>query len=216
MLTAKITYRGTGIQLQGSPNDLEVLYETIHRVCDGVQTPQWDAQFQELMNFAYEVRKGFNGVRLRIQRKPEPGILGFRYYLPYMIVVTNVLRFAAARTATSRAEQRELLHLEVIIKQAILQYNPTDEALAELVGQGLAVETRYVSLLTEKLTVTYLAGRADKFRFSGLAYELRDYFTATSKTHKTLEKEINTVLRQKKCSLTDLSYEHSWPDKIIW
>lgn len=216
MLAAKVTYRGTGVQLQGTPEELNSLYETIHRLSDGVSQPQWDPQLQELMNFAYEVRQGFQGARLRGQRKPEPGIMGFRYYLPYMAVVSNILRFAAARVATTRTEQNQLQHLETIIRQAILAHAPEAEALAELVGQGLLVETRYVGILTEKLTLIYVKSRPDKFRFEGLAYQLRDYFNPASRDYKAVEREVITVLLQRKCPITNLGYEGQWPAKITW
>ncbi|MBG8555100.1 DUF6904 family protein [Hymenobacter guriensis] len=216
MIAAKVTYRGTGIQLQGSPEELEMLYSTVHRLSFGVSTLQWDPLLQELMSFAYEVRKGFCGARLRIQRSPEPVIMGFRYYLPYIIVVSNVLRFAAGRVTTTRADQGQLQHLETILRQAILKHNPAADALAALVGQGLLVETRYVGVLTEKLTLVYVKSRPDKYRFGRLASDLQAYFNPASNQYKAVEQHVKAALDEQGGYISDLTYENYWPEKIIW
>lgn len=60
MLQAYPTKKGTGIEIYGTRDDLEILYETVHKMpttLDEYNKFQ-KAQFQLLMNFAYEIRKG--------------------------------------------------------------------------------------------------------------------------------------------------------------
>lgn len=66
MLQGYPTKNGTGISIFGDYGDLKSLYAAVHEIAGSLDenNSRTKAQYQLLMNFAYEIRKAYSGQRL--------------------------------------------------------------------------------------------------------------------------------------------------------
>ncbi|WP_432327994.1 DUF6904 family protein [Mucilaginibacter sp. P25] len=66
MLQAYPTKNGTGVSIFGDYGDLKSLYEVVHGIAVSINAdiPTQKGQNQLLMNFAYEIRKAYQGQQL--------------------------------------------------------------------------------------------------------------------------------------------------------
>lgn len=107
MLHSYPTKNGTGISIFGDFGDLKNLYETVHEIAHTLDEDNLNlkGQHQLLMNFAYEIRKGYSGQRLtdkvKFNDEHELQYFGFQIVWPDMLIFIATLRHNAGYIQTN-------------------------------------------------------------------------------------------------------------------
>jgi hypothetical protein len=221
MLLGDTTRRGTGILLMGDYIDLQQLYRTVHRFADYYDKTGTQPQNNVLLNFAYEVRKAFSGAREKMPMTHEGSdgyYFAFRYTWPQMLVVSNLLRQAAAWHPTNSMDQAQLYMLEACIKVSLGRYDADGAAkLKPFVGQDLYIHGPLLELLVQSIYLRYVGAPATKARFRTLPQLLLSYFDQGGQAYRGVEAESAAAAALQKCEPADLAIPDSaFPAKVTW
>lgn len=222
MLQAFPTKNGTGISIFGDYGDLKMLYQTIHHfsaTLDENRNPQ-KAQYQLLMNFAYEVRKACSGQRLVDKFSyagddVEHSFYGFQLVWTDIIIFINSLRLNAGYARSERLHQAALYLLEHLVEKALVDYDAEGAGkIKPLLEGGINVADEHAFMIYQAVHIKYVSGRPGKKRFRNLPNLLASHFSSGSPEYQNLITSLQQSARQQNCAVTDLEFSE-FPE-ILW
>lgn len=217
MLVGKTTRRGTGMLLCGDYDGLSILHQLIHKLAGYFDTVEAEGpQSNTLIGFAYEVRKAKDGFREKFENSWASTYYGFRSTWPELFVISNLMRSAAARTATSAYEQAVLGLFEACMISALEQYDADGASRVQsLIGQHVHVSGPLLVHAAANLNFNYLRMGATKQRFRTLAVLLREYLSPIGESYKTLDAQVQASAAHHRCSIKEIEVT-AYPEKITW
>ncbi|HHV85644.1 MAG TPA: hypothetical protein GXX42_07500 [Petrimonas sp.] len=221
MLQAYPTKKGTGVEIYGTRDDLVVLYETVHKIAntlDGYNKFQ-KAQFQLLMNFAYEIRKGYEGSRLvnDIPSEDETKIrfYGFQLVWTDVLIFISTLRHNAGYLKTDRLDQANMYILEYITEKALFAYDAEGaNNIKNFIGQRIDITNQLSFVIYQALQIKYVTSPAGKKRFRNIPNLLITHFSEWLPEYKSLVHSLEISAKEHNCDITDLEFD-DFPD-IKW
>lgn len=222
MLQAYPTKNGTGVLIMGDYGDLMSMYDTVHHFASTLEETKkiQKAYSQLLMNFAYEIRKAYSGLRT-IDKLKFYGDVDYVKYYGFQIVWTDilvfisVLRINAGFTQSDKLHQANLYMLEGIIEKALYEYDAAGaHVIKDFIGQQINVSNEYTFIIYQALHIRFVTERRGKSRFRSIPNLLRSYFLSSSPEYKEIIASFQKSADEQKCKITDLEFD-SFPE-IVW
>jgi len=222
MLQAFSTKSGTGVSIYGDHAELNSIHKTIHHFADTLDETNdaQKAQFQLLMNLAYEVRKASNGQRL-IEPFIYPGddikhtLYGFQLVWTDALIFLHVLRHNAGYAQSTKLHQAHLYTLEHVVEKALVDYDPVGaEAIKQLLSRGFMMFDGYVFMLYQALHIKFVTLKPGKTRFRKIPQLIQSHFSVSGTHHKELIASFEVSALQQNCRVTDLEFS-DFPE-IVW
>ncbi|QKJ32439.1 hypothetical protein HQ865_22630 [Mucilaginibacter mali] len=222
MLQAIPTKNGTGVSIYGDYGDLKSLYEAVDHIAN---TLNGDNKFQKgqhqlLMNFAYEIRKGYSGLRLTEEMR-FPGEQHTLHYYGFQLVWTDILIFIstlrhnAGYIQTDRLQQATLYLLEYVIEKALDDYDRAAASeIKNFITYGIPVSNEYSFIIYQAIHIEYVSGKSGKARFKKIPKLLNNYFNTWAPEYKSLIASFEQSAKEQNCEITDLEFQ-DFPD-IKW
>lgn len=214
MLQAYPTKKGTGIEIYGTRDDLVVLYETVHKIANTLDEYNkfQKAQFQLLMNFAYEIRKGYEGSRLvnDIPSEDETKIrfYGFQLVWTDVLIFISTLRHNAGYLKTDRLDQANMYILEYITEKALFAYDAEGaNNIRNFIGQRIDITNKLSFVIYQALQIKYVTSPAGKKRFRNIPNLLITHFSEWLPEYKSLVHSLEISAKEHNCDITDLEFD---------
>lgn len=221
MLQAYPTKKGTGVEIYGTRDDLVALYETVHKIANTLDEYNkfQKAQFQLLMNFAYEIRKGYEGSRLvnDIPSEDETKIrfYGFQLVWTDVLIFISTLRHNAGYLKTDRLDQANMYILEYITEKALFAYDAEGaNNIKNFIGQRIDITNQLSFVIYQALQIKYVTSPAGKKRFRNIPNLLITHFSEWLPEYKSLVHSLEISAKEHNCDITDLEFD-DFPD-IKW
>ncbi|MUV04597.1 hypothetical protein GN157_12845 [Flavobacterium rakeshii] len=218
MLQSNPSPKGTGIEIWGDYGDLAGLHQTIHKI--GNRLNEYDNKFKGqsdiIMSLAYEVRKSFEGSRLREQFSFDSDnrveYFGFQYLWTDLLFAVSVLRLNAGYVTMDELDQANLYILEYNLKSSLTAYDPKGaETLKLFIGQRINVHDPLIFLILQGINFEYLSQKPSKTRFRNIPNLIVEYTSFFSETHKLWRKDLEKSAKQLGCDVLDIEYGE-YPD----
>ncbi|MBC8190834.1 MAG: hypothetical protein H8E18_00490 [FCB group bacterium] len=216
MLIARPTRHAAGIQLFGDAFDLESLHETIHHLCESSILVTHMEDY--VLGLAYEVRKAFEGNRLKesFETGPDEKVeyYGVQLLWPQYLAQIALLRYAASSKPTNHEHQSNLYRLEHITLEALVEI---DEKIAGLIFKilpGLAALNthEYLFQFIDSMTMEYVTEfKTKQERVKELPVTLLS-LSPTSPPYADFKKMMNKLATKAGCSPLELEENEEWPD----
>ncbi|SFP79962.1 DUF6904 family protein [Parafilimonas terrae] len=222
MLQAYHTKNGTGISIFGNYGELNLLYDIIHHIANSLDQKEGsqEAQFQLLMNFAYEVRKATSGQRLKEQftfdgDDVQHTLYGFQLVWTDILILISALRHNAGYTSTDKLQQAILYQLEYITELALFEYDPVGaNDIKDLIARGINVSSQYAFNIYQALHIKYVTEKAGKSRFRKIPELIDTHFSEWRQEHKNLVASFQRLAKEQNCAIADLEFS-DFPE-IVW
>jgi hypothetical protein len=217
MLTGTTTKHGTGMLLRGDQADLTALHTLVHKLASYFESVEAQGpQANTLIDFAYEVRKAREGHREKYEGGGTSPYYGFRSTWPYLFVISNLLRSAAAHSPTTAYDQALLGLFEACMITALEEYDALGaQRVRADVGQHVYVASPLLVHAAANLNFNYLRMGATKQRFRTLAVLLHEYLSPIGDSYKTLEAQVQASAAHHRCSISEIEVT-AYPDKFTW
>lgn len=145
MLYMVPTKRGVGVELWGTRGDLEYFYDAITNFFlgeDKLNFPGAENRLKLLSSFSYEVRKAYEGVRLKRSyghlAMEDQACLGTQFSWVHALFSLAGLKYAMNYQSMSKMDVAMILQLEYWLEKAMRSYDPKGaESLVEYINGGL-------------------------------------------------------------------------------
>lgn len=218
MLQSNPSKKGTGIEIWGDYGDLAGLHKTIHKI--GNRLNEYDDKFKGqsdiIMAFAYEIRKSFEGFRMRetfsFDSKNKVDYYGFQYLWTDLLFAVSVLRLNAGYVTMDELDQANLYILEYNLKTSLTRYDPKGAEVIKLfIGQRINVHDPLIFLMLQGINFEYLSQRPSKTRFRNIPNLIIGYTSPFSETHKLWKADLESEAKKHNCELLQIEYG-DYPD----
>lgn len=207
------TKRGTGVSIYGLADDLKYVYDVVHYIATSLDEGNiyTKGKHQLLMNFAYEIRKAYQGsqsLKAFVQLNGEKiEYVGFDVVWTDILIFLNVLRNQAGYMSTDRRMQSVLYSLEAGIEEAIRAYDPESaEEILSFIESRLMIQSQYCFILYQAVHIEFVGQSGGKRRFKKIPLLLSSHFSAFHEVHIDFVKRLEATAEQQNCNPTDLSY----------
>lgn len=214
MLQAYPTKKGTGIEIYGTRDDLEILYETVHKIATTLDEYNkfQKAQFQLLMNFAYEIRKGYEGSRLVNDESAEDEtkirFYGFQLVWTDILIFISTLRHNAGYLKTNKLDQSNIYMLEYVTEKALFAYDAEGANIIQhFIGQRIDITNPLSFVIYQALQIKYVTSPVGKKRFRNIPNLLITHFSEWLPEYKALVLSLEISAKKHNCEITDLEFE---------
>lgn len=221
MLQAHPTKKGTGIEIYGTHDDLVTLYHTVHKIATTLDEYNnfHKAQSQLLMNFAYEIRKGYDGCRLVSDTTSDDEIVtrlyGFQLVWTDILIFISTLRHNAGYLKTNRLDQANMYILEDVTEKALFAYDAEGaNEIKNFIGQRIDITNKLSFIIYQALQIKYVTSPSGKKRFRNIPNLLITHFSGWLPEYKEFVHSLELSAKDNKCEITDLEFK-DFPD-IKW
>lgn len=207
------TKRGTGVSIYGLADNLKYAYDVVHYLATSLDEGNihMKGKHQLLMNFAYEIRKAYQGSRLTKtfihQYGEEITYVGFDLVWTDILIFLNVLRDQAGYMPTSKRMQSVLYSLEAGIEEAIRAYDPenADEILT-FIENRFMIQSQYCFIIYQAVHIEFVGHSGGKRRFRKIPNLLSSHFSEFHDIHIDFVKRLEAMAKQQNCDPTELGY----------
>lgn len=179
MIFAEATREGVGVSLFGDSRDFRSLHETVHALLG--QSHMTEDQQNTILNFAYELRHGYQGDRevldLGIDEHEMGKYLSIKLTWPEILFDVGYLRQIAGYGGSDKEHQSNIYRLEYSIESALIKYDTKvgHEAISEYRRLRWFSSDYLTSYLSECCFQYIYGGGKGKMRFRRLPSLLRSF-----------------------------------------
>jgi len=213
MLRGSPTENATGVLLFADYFDLKALHYTVHELAGGLNeaVPEQKAQQDLLLNFAYEVRKGFSGERqtqgMSFSEDQHSLYFGFQVVWTDMLVFMSTLRACAGLFSTDKLQQSMMYMLEHAVEEAMLSYDEVGaHKIREYTKQGIDTYSPYAFIAYQAAHIDFVTRKAGKTRFRNIPKLIDSYFNQDTRDYKEFIQSLAHSARMQNCRIEQLSY----------
>ena len=223
MLNASPTKNGTGILIYGDYYDLLFIHQAIHDLAETLdeKNDEQYSQFMLLMNFAYEIRKTYEGSRETFDMIGEPSDSSTHQYYGINLIWTDAIiylsNFKLTLGTISREEQHlaALYLLQALIKKVIHTQDPTlTTKFNTIIDDYQFLANKYSFYLYQRIRLIYLS-QPQKTRFKNLPKLLKSYFQPNSPFHPDIIELLESISSENNISSVRIEHHEPTPE-IIW
>lgn len=215
MLQAYPTKKGTGVEIYGDYADLYSLYQTVHKMADTLDenNSHQKSQHQLLMNFAYEIRKGYSGSRLIddisfIGDSTKLHYYGFQLVWTDILIFISTLRHNAGYINTEKLDQANMYMLEYVVEKALFAYDAEGaNNIQHFIGQRINITNPLSFVIYQALQIKYVTEPSGKKRFRNIPNLLITHFSEWLPEYKELVRSLEISAKEHNCDTTDLEFE---------
>lgn len=219
MIYAVPTKKGLGIEIWGTRDDLEYLYEVISKYWNNesfFNVKGYEDKNKLISSFSYEVRKSSYGNRLKRNHShysfEEIPYVGFKISWVQIIFSIVALRYNMKMVESNKAEIAIFLHLEYWVERAMENYDPAGaKKLLPFLDNAINSGNEYLYLYMRHINATFFEMKGGKFAFRKLA-DLMKVAIFLSDEFKDFFNFLNSEAKKHNCNIEDL--ELSDDDKI--
>lgn len=207
------TKSGTGVSIYGLADDLKSVYDVVHYLATSLDEGNihMKGKHQLLMNFAYEIRKAYQGSRSLksfVQLNGEKiAYVGFDIVWTDILIFLNVLRNQAGYMTTNRLMQSVLYSIEAGVEEAIRTYDPESaEEIISFVENRFLVQSQYCFIIYQAVHIEFVGQPGGKKRFKKILLLLSSHFSAFHDIHIDFVKRLEATAKHQNCDPTELEY----------
>lgn len=223
MLQSSPTKNGTGILIYGDYYDLLFIHDAIHQLADTLndKNDEQYSQFMLLMNFAYEIRKTYEGSREILEMMGEPNDTSTHQYYGINLIWTDAILYLSNFKLTVGTISMNEHHLAVLyllqglIKNAIkVQDSSLITKFNTIIDDYQFTANKYSFYLYQRIRPVYLS-QPQKSRFKDLPKLLRSYFQPNSSFHPDIITLLESISTENNISSVRIEYSEPTPE-IVW
>lgn len=213
MLQGNPSRKGTGIEIWGDYGDLASLHKTIHKI--GNRLNEYEDEFKGqsdiVMSFAYQVRKSFEGSRMKEEfsydSENKATYYGFQYLWTDVLFAIAVLRANAGYVTTDELDQANLYLLEYNLKKSLFEYDPKGADLIQnFIGQRINVHDKLIFHMLQAINFEYLSQNPTKTRFRNIPNLIIGYTSPFSETYALWKADLEKSAKRLKCEVLEIGY----------
>ncbi|AZA88554.1 hypothetical protein EG349_18150 [Chryseobacterium shandongense] len=181
MIYAVPTKKGLGIEIWGTRDDLEYIYEIISKFWNDeayFHVKGYEDKNKLISSFSYEIRKASYGSRLTRNHShysfEEIPYLGFKISWVHIIFSIVALKYNMRMVDSNKADIAMFLHLEYWIEQVIESYDPIGaKTLLPFLNDAINAGNEYLYLYMRHINAKFFEMRGGKIAFRKLADLMR-------------------------------------------
>lgn len=224
MIYAVPTKKGLGIEIWGTRDDLEYLYEIISKFWNDESFSNvngYEDKNKLISSFSYEVRKSSYGSRLKRNHShysfEEIPYLGFKISWTHIIFSIVALRYNMKMIQSNKGEIAMFLHLEYWIERAMESYDSIGaKKLLPFLDNAIYSGNEYLHLYMRHVNATFFEMKGGKVAFRKLA-DLMKVAIFFSEEFKDFLNFLKSEAKKHNCNIEDLElsdedelYEIEW------
>lgn len=219
MIYAVPTKKGLGVEIWGTRDDLEYLYEIISKFWNDesfYHIKGYEDKNKLISSFSYEIRKASYGSRLTKDHShysiEEIPYVGFKISWPHIVFSIIALRYNMRMVDSNKADIAMFLHLEYWIELAMENYDSagTQKLLPYLNG-AVNAGNEYLYLFMRHINASFFEMNGGKNSYRKLA-DLMRVSIYSSEEYNDLLIFLQSEAKKYNCKIEDL--ELSDDDKI--
>ncbi|MBV6880597.1 hypothetical protein NG800_009085 [Epilithonimonas ginsengisoli] len=219
MIYAVPTKKGLGVEIWGTRDDLEYLYEIISKFWNDesfYHIKGYEDKNKLISSFSYEIRKASYGSRLTKDHShysiEEIPYVGFKISWPHIVFSIIALRYNMRMVDGNKADIAMFLHLEYWIELAMENYDSagTKKLLPYLNG-AVNAGNEYLYLFMRHINASFFEMNGGKNSYRKLAHLMR-VSIYSSEEYNDLLIFLQSEAKKYNCKIEDL--ELSDDDKI--
>lgn len=218
------TKNGLGIEIWGTRDDMEYLYEIISKFWNDeafFHIKGYEDKNKLISSFSYELRKASYGSRLIKNHShysvEEIPYVGFKISWPHIIFSIVALRYNKRMVDSNKADIAMFLHLEYWIEQAMESYDSLGaKKLLPFLDSAVNAGNEYLYLYMRHINATFFKMKGGRNSFRKLADIMRVsiYFSDEYKDFLNFlqfeAKKYNCSIDELELSDDDNIYEIEW------
>ena len=224
MIYAVPTKKGLGVELWGTREDLEYLYEVISKFWNDenlLHIKGYEDKNKLISSFSFEIRKASYGSRLTRNSShysfEEIPYLGFKVSWVHIVFSIAALRYNMRMVESNKGEIAMFLHLEYWIERAMESYDSIGaKKLLPFLNDAIDAGNEYLYLYMRNINATFFEMKGGKNSFRKLADLLRTSIYSTEE-YKDLLNFLQSEAKKHNCAIEDLEldddddiYEIEW------
>lgn len=219
MIYAIPTKKGLGIEIWGTRDDLEYLYEIISKFWnneDFIYIKGYEDKNKLISSFSYEIRKASYGSRLTRSNShysyEEIPYVGCQISWVHIIFSIVVLKYNMRMVENDKGDIAMFLHLEYWIERAMEKYDSVGaKRLLPFLDDAINAGNEYLYLYMRHINATFFEMKGGKIAFRKLADLMRVSIYSSNEYNDFLH-FLSSEAKKHNCKIDDL--ELSDNDKI--
>jgi len=224
MIYAIPTKKGIGVEIWGTRDDLEYLYEVVSKFWNDEKffnVKGYEDKNNLISSFSYEIRKASYGSRLIRNSShysfEEIPYLGFKISWVHILFSIATLKYNMKMAESNKGEIAMFLHLEYWIERAMESYDSIGaKKLLPYLDNAIYLGNEYLYLYMRNINATFFEMKGGKNSFRKLAELMRTCIYSTE-GYKNLLNFLQSEAKKHNCDLEDLElndddkiYEIEW------
>jgi hypothetical protein len=219
------TKRGMGVELWGTKEDLSNIYEVIGKFWSDVKfsnSLEFENRDKLISGFSYEVRKAFEGSRLK--RKSNhfsedlQAYFGCKISWVQFLFSLTTIKFNMGFYENNKFDISQIILIEFWLEKAMNSFDKTGaKMLIGYIEGGLYGGNKYIYQYMRRINLDYYLLGGGKQAFRKLPYLLKKgvYF---SNEYKEYEKQLQLDAALLNCEITELELNDDDIDyeKLVW
>lgn len=219
------TKKGIGVEIWGTRNDLETLYDIFGRFW-GEENYYLDRGFETrdkiISGFAYELRKGYEGSRL-VRKNNHFSTEDIEYFgtqlsWVHVLFSINALRYNSRFFETTKFEISIFLQFEYWLEKAMSEYDEIGaKLLLQFITDGIHVGNEHLYLYMRSIDIDYLLMNGGKTSFRQLP-KLLNRAVIYTEDYKLYLRQLEKDAKKFKCKISELEFNDDEVnyEKIKW
>jgi len=224
MIYAKCTKRGVGLELWGTYDDLNLLYDVIGNFWNEelkTRVKGFENRDKLISGFSYEIRHAFQGDRLQSKFNHLTNQSG-EYYgckLSWVHVIFSLaaLKYNMRFNATSKLDASIFLQIEYWIEKCLLNFDSSGAELIPFIDDAIYSANEYLYQYMRSINAEYFILGGGILAFKKLPQLLRKSVFGTPEYIEYLE-YLKSVAKKFDCKIEDLEINDDDVDytMIVW
>lgn len=224
MIYAVPTKKGLGMEIWGTRDDLEYLYEIVSKFWNDPSLSQikgYEDKNNLISSFSFEIRKASYGSRLNRTHShysfEEIPYCGFQVSWVHMIFSLAALKYNMKIMESDKADIAMFLHLEYWIERTMKSYDAVGAAnLLPYIDDAIHAGNEYLYLYMRHINSTFFQWKGGKISFRKLGKLMRTAVFSTDEYTELLS-FLHSEAQKYSCKVEDLElnddnkiYEIEW------
>lgn len=212
MLEVRPTKQGTGVEFIGTYNDLASLYDSMTKLSrTNIESLSEDERLLTII--PYDLRHAFKGDR---EVYKNDLTFGFKTNWITLLYTIACLRHHQKYVPLSKIDLANLLIFEELTEQAMLRYDSKGYVdLKWFIGMRVNIGTKYSYLAYREAANDFFTMRPGKTRFRMIP-KILIHWGIGSPAYTQLCKEVDKLIEENGCNISQIDWEIAADKKIIW